>query len=177
MARIWARRNSLKPHALFWVIVLCCSAFAGGQYPPADFAKNPFLLGVPVDLTVPAQPAVFQGTDRKLHVAYELHIRNFSKADLDLKQVDVLGDSGADPLASYSGKELRSSLRIVGGRPASQTLSGGMGAVIFIWLDFKNGDTRKRCGTDSKSLPPPSLATEFRQSMRHPRRSPQKPES
>jgi hypothetical protein len=45
------------------VMVLCCAALAYAQYAPASFSKNPLLLGVPVDLTVPAPPVVFQGTD------------------------------------------------------------------------------------------------------------------
>jgi hypothetical protein len=72
----------------------------------SDLSKNPSLLGVPVDLTVPVQPSVFQGTDQKLHLAYELHITNFSKTELLLKRVEVVDASSGSVLASYSGKEL-----------------------------------------------------------------------
>jgi murein DD-endopeptidase len=130
--------------ALLWCLtILCCASSGRAQYPPADFSKNPFLLGVPVDLAVPAQPVLFQGTDQKFHLAYELHITNFSKAEILLKQVEVIDDSSGAVLASYSGKELRDRLRSLVGRAASQSLSGGMGAVVFIWLDFTNDDVPK----------------------------------
>jgi hypothetical protein len=128
---------------LFYVIVLCFASSAYGQYPPADFTKNPFLLGVPVDLTVPVHPVVFQGTDRKFHLAYEVHITNFSKAELLLKHVEVIDGSNGTVLASYSGKELVDRLRSLAGRAASQSLPAGSGAVVFIWLDFQNADSPK----------------------------------
>lgn len=136
----------MKTHRLlgafiFYVIVFCSGPAAHAQYPPPDFSKNPFLLGVPVDLTVPTQPAVFQGTDRKFHLAYELHITNFSKAELLLKHVEVIDGSTGTVLASYSGNELGDRLRSFAGLSASQSLPGGSGAVVFIWLDFTNADT------------------------------------
>jgi hypothetical protein len=119
-----------------FVLAICASA-ANARYPPASLSKNPFKLGVPADLTVPAQPVVFQGTDRKLHLAYELQITNFSKANLVLKQLEVIDDSNGTALASYSGKELSDRLRsLAAGKIPSHALSGGMGAVVFIWLDF-----------------------------------------
>ena len=40
---------ALYQTCVFGRIVLCSASSAYGQYPPADFTKNPFLLGVPVD--------------------------------------------------------------------------------------------------------------------------------
>jgi peptidase M23-like protein len=128
---------------IFCLLVLCLMSRAYPQYPPADFSKNPFLLGVPVDLTVPAQPAFFRGTDQKFHLAYELHITNFSKAELVLKRVAITDGSSGTVLASYSGKELGNRLRSLAGQPLSQSLPGGSWAVVFIWLDFTNADTPK----------------------------------
>ena len=129
------------PAFVLYLILLGCAPGAHAQYPPADFSKNPFLLGVPVDLNVPAQPIVFQGTDRKFHLAYELHITNFSKAELFLEHVEVIDGSTSAVLARYSGKELGDRLRSLAGLSASQSLPGGSGAVVFIWLDFTNADT------------------------------------
>jgi hypothetical protein len=111
---------------------------------------------MPVDLTVPARPAVFQGTDRKFHLAYELHITNFSKAELLLRQVEVIDGSTGTVLAGYSGKELGDRLRSLAGLSASQSLPGGSGAVVFIWLDFTNAksDIQLRCPKGNKIISP-----------------------
>ena len=128
---------------LSYLIILSGAPAALAQYPPADLSKNPFLLGVPIDLTVPEQPSVFQGTDQKLHLAYELHITNFSKTELLLKRVDVVDASSGSVLASYSGKELGDRLSSLAGRAAKESLPRGAGAVVFIWLDFGNADFPK----------------------------------
>ena len=126
------------------LVILCCAQSGYAQYPPADFSRNPFLLVVPVDLAVPKPPAAFQGTDRKFHLVYELHITNFSKVDLVLRQLDVLDDSSGSALASYSGKELRGRLQNLAGRTVNQTLSSGTEAVVFIWLDFADVTNTQR---------------------------------
>jgi murein DD-endopeptidase len=145
------------PTFLAGAIVLSCASVALAQYPPADLSKNPFVLGVPLDLTVPEQPVVFQGTDRKYHLAYELHITNFSKTDLLLKELEVIDDSTGTASVSYSGKELRDRSRSLTGRTGNQPLSGGMGAVVFIWLDFPSADTpqtlRHRLRVDAPAFP------------------------
>jgi hypothetical protein len=138
----------MKPHQrllsfLSYLIAFSCAPAALAQYPPADFSRNPFLLGVPVDLTVPDQPSVFRGTDQKFHLAYELHVTNFSKTELLLKRVEVVDVSSGSVLASYSGKELGDRLRSLSGRAAKESLPRGAGAVVFIWLDFGNGDPPK----------------------------------
>ena len=121
------------------VIVLLCSP-THAQYPPADLKKNPFLLGVPVDLSVPEPPVAFQGTDRKFHLAYELHLTNFSKADLMLKQLEVLDDSTGNVLANYSSSGLKERLRSLASSTPSQSLPEGSVDVVFIWLDFTSPD-------------------------------------
>jgi len=121
---------------LSYLIIFSGAPVALAQYPAADFSKNPFLLGVPVDLTVPEQPSVFRGTDQKLHLAYELHITNFSKTELLLKRVEVVDVSSGSALASYSGKELGDRLSSLAGRAAKESIPRGGGAVVFIWLDF-----------------------------------------
>jgi hypothetical protein len=124
-------RKALLPCCM---AVLCLmSAYA--QYPAASLVKDPLFAGVPVELSVLAQPIGFQGTDRKHHLVYELHISNFSSADLFLQQIEVLNDSGGI-VASYSGEQLKGRLRPLPGQTATQALPGGMRAVIFLWLDF-----------------------------------------
>ena len=128
---------------LSYLIFLSGAPVALAQYPPADLSKNPFVLGVPVDLAIPEQPCIFQGTDQQLHLAYELHITNFSKTELLLKRVEVVDASGGSVLASYSGKELGDRLSSLAGRAAKESIPRGGGAVVFIWLDFGNADFPK----------------------------------
>jgi hypothetical protein len=112
-----------------------CLTSAYAQYPAASLVKDPLFAGVPVELSVPSQPIGFQGTDRKHHLAYELHISNFSNAELVLQQIEVLDGSGG-VVASYSGEQLKNRLRPLPGESATQALAGGMRAVMFLWLDF-----------------------------------------
>lgn len=132
-------RRVIRPLLAGLIILLCSPTHA--QYPPADFKKNPFLLGVPVDLSVPEPPVAFQGTDRKFHLAYELHLTNFSKADLMLKQLEVLDDSTGNVLAIYSGSGLKERLRSLASRTPSQSLPEGSVDVVFVWLDFTSAVT------------------------------------
>lgn len=134
------RSNQALRTLLMYLMVLWCSP-THAQYPPVDFKKNPFVLGVPVDLNVPEHPVPFQGTDRKFHLAYELHLTNFSKADLVLKQLEVIDDSTGNVLTSYSGNQLRGMLRSLVGKNPASVLQAGTVDIVFIWLDFTGAVT------------------------------------
>ena len=127
----------MKPFIfLFCLVLLLHSSSARAQFPAPSFSKNPFLLGVPVDLSIPMEPTVFHATDHKDHLAYELHISNFSKAALVLEQLEILDDTSDKPLADYTGKDLRKRLQHKSGQLGSRSLAGGMRAVVSVWLDF-----------------------------------------
>ena len=125
----------LNCFVLLCFVVSLCSSRAQAQFPTPDFASNPFMLGVPVDFYIPVQPQVFLGTDHKDHLAYELHISDFSKADLVLKQIEVLDDASGKPLATYAGAELDKRLLHKPEQPGNPILPGGKRAVVFVWLD------------------------------------------
>lgn len=120
-----------------FVIPLCPSR-AYAQFPTPDFATNPFMLGVPVDFYIPIKPEVFRGTDHKDHLAYELHISDFSKADLVLKQIEILDDASGKPLATYAGADLDKRLLHKPEQPGNPILPAGKRAVVFVWLDLGN---------------------------------------
>lgn len=132
--------------ALLNCFVLCCfvvplcSSPALAQFPVPSFSSDPFMLGVPVDFYVPIQPNVFRGTDHKDHVAYELHVSNFSKADLGLKQIEVLDDASGKPLASYVGGDLEKRLMHKSEQPGNPILAAGKRTVVFVWLDLGTDD-------------------------------------
>ncbi len=90
-----------------------------------------------LDVQVPAAPTPVRIGGR-IHLAYELHITNFTAVDLALARIDVLGDQqNGVPLASYQDAELRSGLARAGARPDAsdkRLIGGGMRVVFFIWL-------------------------------------------
>ncbi len=120
------------------------SARAYAQYPVPKFSENPFMLGVPVDFYIPIQPQVFRGADHKDHFAYEVHISNFSRADLGLKQIEILDDATGKVLASYVGWELEKRLLHKSEQPGNPILAAGKRAVVFVWLDFGTDDIPHR---------------------------------
>jgi murein DD-endopeptidase MepM/ murein hydrolase activator NlpD/ketosteroid isomerase-like protein len=98
--------------------------------PAANPATNP--LGLAADLTVPVRPIVFAGAGRR-HLAYELHLTNYSGAAILLSRLEVLGDT--TPLARYEGAELNA---IVAQRRPNVTdnrdIPPGGWAVVYVWV-------------------------------------------
>jgi hypothetical protein len=112
------------------------------QVKSPQFTKEPFLLGAPVALSVPKAPSVFQGSDGKMHLTYELHVANFGPCDLQIKSVEIHDAVTSASLTAYSDSELDKRIFRFAGSPASTTEKGGekLGVssfiVIFISLDF-----------------------------------------
>ena len=62
---------------------------------------------------------------------YELHITNFSRGELRLRRIEVLGDRG--PIASFEGRELLDILTLVGiDAYDTRTVGPGLRAVAFL---------------------------------------------
>ncbi len=142
-------RAALAAFLNCFVLMACfiapvCSLLAYAQFPAPSFSSDPFMLGVPVDFYIPTQPQAFRGTDHKDHLAYELHISNFSKADLALKQLEILDDASGKPLASYAGADLEKRLMHKSEQPGNPMLVGGKWSVVFVWLDFDTGNIPHR---------------------------------
>ncbi len=60
-------------------------------------------------LTPTTQPV--RGTDGRLHLVYELMLTNAGQKPATLERIDVLGQDGAPPLASFAGAALQDHLR------------------------------------------------------------------
>ena len=104
--------------------------------------------GFPVDIAVgPAPQAVI--ADGRAHLVYELHLTNVAPIPIEVVALDVFGDEGAAPLASYRGEALGKMLV-----PAENVLTSleptdrgdkrgqlgeGHGAVIFVDLALDPG--------------------------------------
>ncbi|HET9529601.1 MAG TPA: M23 family metallopeptidase, partial [Blastocatellia bacterium] len=96
-------------------------------------------LGLPVEMMVPIAPAPVRG-DGKTHLAYELHLTNFSSQEMMLTGLEVMSGDGR-PLAEYKGIELSSRLARPGVSPSVDKLrlGGGLRAVAYLWLTFDEG--------------------------------------
>ncbi len=102
--------------------------------PPAEPPKEanpPSPSDAPVDVAVPARPIPFRGAGGQSHLMYELHITNFSRGELRLRRIEVLGDRG--PIASFEGRELLDILMLVGiDAYDTRTVGPGLRAVAFL---------------------------------------------
>ena len=93
---------------------------------------------VPIDVEVPAPLIPFRGADGQGHLVYELHITNFSRDELRLKRLEVLGDGG--PTASFEGRELLDILTLVGiDRDDARRLGPGLRAIALLSLSLADG--------------------------------------
>ncbi|HMC30371.1 MAG TPA: M23 family metallopeptidase, partial [Candidatus Angelobacter sp.] len=102
-------------------------------------ASKPF--SVPIDVTIPMPPTAFQA-DGKTHLAYELHITNFSaQSAVTLARVEVLGDSG-NPLARMEQSDLLANILLVGNYQAAGmdklNLAPGQMANVFVWVTLED---------------------------------------
>ena len=92
---------------------------------------------IPAVLEVPLAPIQVRAMD-KVTLAYELHITNFSRANLVLTGIEVLaGDARATSLASYRDAELLKRLVVITGANDSQeknVIGGGQRAIVFLMI-------------------------------------------
>ena len=96
-------------------------------------------IDVPVDVMVPVAPTPFKGAG-KTHLAYELHVTNFSRSNCVLTRLEVRSDPQNKVLASYSGDDLGGRIA----RPGIATtttdeklkVGAGLRFVVYVWLTF-----------------------------------------
>lgn len=94
-------------------------------------------ISVPVDLATPISPIPFTG-DGKTQLAYELHITNFSRAEVTLTRIDIVGDNGA-ALGQFEGDTLKAMLSRPGtpGVTETQKIGAGLRAVAYLWITLE----------------------------------------
>ena len=104
--------------------------------PPAP--NGPFGFGVQAVMHVPVGPTPVTGQDHT-HLAYELHVTNFSGSPLLLKRVDVLAEERV--LATFEGTELNAMLRRPGLPQLTDKRSMGPSelAIAYMWLTLDEG--------------------------------------
>ena len=96
-------------------------------------------LTSPIDVVVPLAPTAFQA-DGKTHVAYELHITNFSGQSITLASIEVLSGSG-NTLSRVDASDLVANVYSPGNRQASGTeklnIGAGQMAVVYMWVTLE----------------------------------------
>lgn len=104
---------------------------------------------VPVVFDVPFAPIPVKAMD-KVNLVYELHITNFSGANLVLTGVEILADDArTTSLASYRDAELNKRLGLINPNPDSKeknVIGGGKRAMVFLMIstDASNAPTALR---------------------------------
>ena len=93
--------------------------------------------GPPLQVLSPIDPWTFKA-DGKWHLVYELQVTNLGKWYCLLTRLDaVTGDSGAKPIASYSGTELEGMIDRPGQTVSEKAkIEPGAFAIVYMWLTF-----------------------------------------
>jgi murein DD-endopeptidase MepM/ murein hydrolase activator NlpD len=133
----WTQTAAPNPQPLSFARTSSEASATAARAAPAPKRKS---LDAPIDVRVPEPPTVFRA-DGKSHLAYELHLTNFSSQDCALTRVEVLrGDGDHQSLAQYEGADLVGSVA----RPGAQGLTGtdklrlgpGLSGVVYLWVDL-----------------------------------------
>ena len=105
---------------------------------PADLAQRLQATGVPMDVRTPVSPTPFIGSDRNIHLAYELHMTNIAPVELHIGRIDVL-NSGAT-LETLEGIPLIGAIHPFGVTPPDSRIIGpGQRVVAYLWVTLKPG--------------------------------------
>jgi murein DD-endopeptidase len=101
------------------------------------------LSPTPVEVTVPTPPTPVRSLGRT-HLVYEVHLTNFGRSPLTLRQLAVLAADRSDAsIAAWDGTSLAQRLAVLGRAPSAagptRELPAGGRAIAFIWLTLPNG--------------------------------------
>jgi murein DD-endopeptidase len=100
-------------------------------------AKAQTSVSCPAVLEVPCAPIPVKALGR-IHLVYELHVTNFSRANLTLMGLEVLADdTRATSLASYRGADLLRRLAVIRGSAGPKeenVVGGGQRAIVFLMI-------------------------------------------
>jgi len=108
---------------LLALVLLACPSMAADSEPLAE-VMTPLLLGVQ-DAPIP-----FLGSDRQIHLVYELWITNFSAGEAVVETVAVVGDDKI--LETLDGAAVANRLQPAGRRDTSATVAPSTQALLFL---------------------------------------------
>ncbi|MGH7470700.1 MAG: M23 family metallopeptidase [Longimicrobiales bacterium] len=120
---IWAQGNTRG-------LEFTRTAVASAPEPVANAAASPF--GLAAELAVPVRPTLFAGGGQR-HLIYEIHLTNYSGADLLLTRLEILDDTTT--LGRFEGAELNAivaqpRLNVTDNR----ALPAGGRAIAYVWV-------------------------------------------
>ena len=101
-----------------------------------------------IDLAVPWAPTIVQTAGRPV-LAYELHVTNFTHAEITLTDVASLAADGT-VFASFKDEELRQRIGRPGlprGAKDPHVVGPGLRAVVYFWIDLSAGSVPPRSVT------------------------------
>lgn len=132
IAGTWTQNGVTQP--LAFKRVQASSATKEDAKPAA--AEKPFTA--PIDVVVPTPPIAFPANN-KTHLAYELHVTNFSTQSVTLSRIEVLGGSG-NSLARLEQSDLLADVLLIGNRQAAGmdklNLVPGQMINVYMWVTF-----------------------------------------
>lgn len=134
----------MKPSPLkaLFALIACLATLGPGVSAQSNGALATS-ADAPVTAHIPHPPTAFEGTDHRLHLAYELHLTNFyeSTGPLKLQSLSVFADASKLPIASFSGERLLD-LLTADDAPKTGTdlvLLPARFRVLFVWISLPAG--------------------------------------
>src|SRR5688572_12028491 len=102
-----SQENAMRTRMLSLAIPVAVVMTWGGA--PGTLAQRAIQPNAALDIHVPVLPTPVR-IDGRLHLVYELHLTNFSSADLSLSRISLAEPDASKPLASFQDGALRDSL-------------------------------------------------------------------
>ena len=88
----------------------------------------------PLLVSVPQAPRLFQGSDNKYNLVYELFLQNYSRAPIAMLKVEMLDAKTGKVLKTLGPTEFATALKPIVG--LGSTIGAGEAADVFVNLDF-----------------------------------------
>src|ERR1700741_383328 len=92
----------------------------------------------PLLLAVQDAPVPFNGSDGRVHMTYELWIKNFSSGDATVEKVEVFGDGAV--LETLDGAAVAGRLQPAGMRESAATMAKSTQALLFLHIVLPKGE-------------------------------------
>ena len=96
----------------------------------------------PVMLAVADAPVAFVGSDGRMHLVYELWLKNFTSGKVAVEKVEVLGDGRV--IATLDGAEIARRLQPAGLREPNAVMAASTDALLFIHITLPEGHAAPR---------------------------------
>lgn len=127
-------KSSLVAMSLFSLCIAAQPAIAEDQNPSEAPVHWTQLL-----LQPSTTPQLFQGSDHRYNLVYELVATNMQKQASTITQIEVIDKDSGKTIQSLAGKDLVGVMMPVG-MPASNKINAGATAIVYMNLTFDNAN-------------------------------------